>query len=282
MSRVLKILLFVMCSLSLHLIVFFADLSERPAIPYARKVGIGLVQRPSAQFGRVPEKVKRSSDQVESVVAVGKNASVPETVAVAEKVVPVIVKESKPVEKRRRKVISTPFKTSLQTQDVLVAVPEPFAEIEETFSTPSKSPSITEMGPSVINTDSSSSEFPATIETTVLSGPADSSLISVEEGGGTGGQGFQDALVRYDLNPRPQYPEIARRRGLEGTVLLEVLVLADGQVGKTILRQSSGYRSLDRAASIAVRRWQFEPAKSAGLSVASRVVVPIDFVLSSK
>jgi periplasmic protein TonB len=46
------------------------------------------------------------------------------------------------------------------------------------------------------------------------------------------------------------------------------------------VNQSSGYRSLDRAAAKAVRRWQFDPACSAGLAVASRVVVPIRFMLT--
>ena len=92
-------------------------------------------------------------------------------------------------------------------------------------------------------------------------------------------QGFQDALPRYDLNPHPLYPDVSRRRGQQGTVLLEVAVQADGVVDTVSVSQSSGYKSLDRAALTAVRRWRFRPATSAGLAVASRVVIPIDFVL---
>jgi len=87
-------------------------------------------------------------------------------------------------------------------------------------------------------------------------------------------------LPRYDINPLPAYPEVARRRGQEGTVTLEVLVLADGRVGEMDLVASSGYRSLDKAALKAVRRWQFKPATSLSAPVESRVLVPVDFILN--
>ena len=90
---------------------------------------------------------------------------------------------------------------------------------------------------------------------------------------------FQAALPCYDLNPKPIYPEVARRRGWEGTVLFEVLVLESGRVGDLEMVQSSGYRSLDRAARKAIRGWVFKAAMSYGLAVDSRVVVPVDFVL---
>lgn len=96
-----------------------------------------------------------------------------------------------------------------------------------------------------------------------------------------GSQTSLQAIPRYDLNPLPQYPEIARRRGQQGAVQLEVLVLANGRVGETKLVVSSGYKGLDRAAQKAVRHWQFKPAKSFGVAVVSRVVVPVDFVLNN-
>ncbi len=92
---------------------------------------------------------------------------------------------------------------------------------------------------------------------------------------------FQAALPRYDLNPRPRYPEVARRRGWEGRALFEVLVLKDGRVGELKMVQSSGYRSLDRAARKAIRGWVFKAAESAGSAVDSRVIVPVDFVLGN-
>jgi len=101
---------------------------------------------------------------------------------------------------------------------------------------------------------------------------------SVESLGGT--QVFTAALPRYDQNPKPVYPEVARRRGWEGTVEFEVVVLKDGRVGNIKMVKSSGHRSLDRAARKSIRRWLFKAASLSGTNIESRVVVPIDFSLS--
>ncbi len=102
------------------------------------------------------------------------------------------------------------------------------------------------------------------------------------ETGSPGHVVFSEALPRYDINPLPEYPEAALRRGQQGTVQLEVLVLTDGRVGGVNLVTSSGFKSLDREAQKAVRRWTFEPATSLGGVVESRVVIPVDFVLEKK
>ena len=91
--------------------------------------------------------------------------------------------------------------------------------------------------------------------------------------------GFQAALPCYALNPKPIYPAVARLRGLEGTVLFEVLVLESGRVGELRMVESSGYRSLDRAARKAIKGWVFKAATSFGVAVDSRVGVPINFGL---
>ena len=45
------------------------------------------------------------------------------------------------------------------------------------------------------------------------------------------------------------------------------------------VEQSCGHRVLDRAASRTVRRWQFSPAKRAGLPVSSQARIPVRFRL---
>lgn len=91
--------------------------------------------------------------------------------------------------------------------------------------------------------------------------------------------GFQLAVPQYDRNPPPKYPEVARRRGWQGTVQFEVLVLKSGRVGGLDMVVSTGYRSLDNAARKSINRWTFVPATSFGVPVDSRVIVPVDFVL---
>ncbi|WP_319524941.1 energy transducer TonB [uncultured Desulfosarcina sp.] len=87
------------------------------------------------------------------------------------------------------------------------------------------------------------------------------------------------AKPRYSQNPPPDYPSIARRRRYQGTVILEVFVLENGQVGDLRVAESSNYTLLDRAAMKAVRRWQFDPARKGNREIAMWVKVPIRFDL---
>ncbi|NIT13315.1 MAG: TonB family protein [Candidatus Dadabacteria bacterium] len=90
----------------------------------------------------------------------------------------------------------------------------------------------------------------------------------------------EDAYPDYSSNPKPHYPLIARRRGYEGTVVLNVLVLENGRVGKVAIEQSSKYKVLDSAAIRAVNDWNFIPGKRNGVMLASWVKVPIRFRLN--
>ena len=80
-------------------------------------------------------------------------------------------------------------------------------------------------------------------------------------------------------NPKPPYPDLARRQGYEGTVRLTVEVLASGCVGEITIKKSSGYEILDQSALMTVKKWRFTPARFAGIPVRSTVVVPITFCL---
>ena len=80
-------------------------------------------------------------------------------------------------------------------------------------------------------------------------------------------------------NPKPPYPLVARRRRLEGEVLLSVEVLRDGLPGDVRVKRSSGHELLDEAALSTVRRWHFVPARRGTTPVDSTVEVPIRFRL---
>jgi len=83
----------------------------------------------------------------------------------------------------------------------------------------------------------------------------------------------------YLNNPSPDYPQLSRRMGEEGTVRLRVHVTADGLPLEVRVESGSGYDRLDRAAIHAVARWQFLPARLGNQVVSGWVVVPISFVL---
>ncbi len=85
----------------------------------------------------------------------------------------------------------------------------------------------------------------------------------------------------YLRNPAPRYPAFAQDQGWEGTVVLNVHVLANGKPKAIEIKQSSGRKILDDSAVQAVRRWSFVPAKLGDTPTESWVEVPIDFRVSS-
>jgi periplasmic protein TonB len=102
-------------------------------------------------------------------------------------------------------------------------------------------------------------------------------------GTGSGGDG-SDGLARpaYGSNPKPPYPLAARRLGVEGVVMLEVLVRPDGSPAEVHIRTSSGSPLLDDSALETVRsRWRFIPARRGNAAVESRVTFPIRFRLDA-
>ncbi len=66
--------------------------------------------------------------------------------------------------------------------------------------------------------------------------------------------------------PKPKYPTIARRRGVEGVVIFEISVANNGHVNNAIIIQSSGSSALDRSALKAIKTWQFPTGKFNSLS----------------
>jgi protein TonB len=84
---------------------------------------------------------------------------------------------------------------------------------------------------------------------------------------------------KYDRNPKPPYPRIARRRGYEGVVVLKVEILPDGGVGEILVKKSSGYPVLDRSALKTVRQWRFVPAKRGEDRIGMWAEIPIRFEL---
>jgi protein TonB len=86
----------------------------------------------------------------------------------------------------------------------------------------------------------------------------------------------------YRETPLPSYPTAAREQGLEGMVILGVLVGVNGRAVEIAVRTSSGARTLDDAAVDAVTRWRFAPAREGRKAVESWVEVPLKFALRGK
>jgi protein TonB len=89
----------------------------------------------------------------------------------------------------------------------------------------------------------------------------------------------EEAQPEYSKNPPIAYPNRARRKGYEGTVLLEVLVNRNGTVDDLRILASSGYAILDSSAVKSVKTWSFKPAKKGKNTVDMWVQVPVRFKL---
>ena len=82
-------------------------------------------------------------------------------------------------------------------------------------------------------------------------------------------------------NQKPTYPAMSKRLGEQGTVVLRVLVKADGSAGEVEVKSSSSYPRLDQAAVEAVKTWRFNSAKIDGKAIDEWYQVPIPFKLQS-
>ena len=80
-------------------------------------------------------------------------------------------------------------------------------------------------------------------------------------------------------NPMPKYPAIADREGWSGTVMLDVLVQANGHVKSVDIVKSSGHKVLDDAAAKAVKDWLFKPAKRGNTPIDRSVTFPFKWQL---
>lgn len=81
----------------------------------------------------------------------------------------------------------------------------------------------------------------------------------------------------YLAGEKPPYPKRAERNGWEGTVLLTLLINANGEVEKVGIAKTSGYELLDQQARKSVSAWRFKPARRHGIAITETVQQPIIF-----
>jgi protein TonB len=101
------------------------------------------------------------------------------------------------------------------------------------------------------------------------SGGGSGTGLGAGRGSGTGfgsGHGGGGDLRAFCLRcPKPQYPRVARLRGWEGTVDVDVALGADGNVSSASIAASSGYDVLDAAALAAARQSRFQLSSAGAL-----------------
>jgi TonB family protein len=88
---------------------------------------------------------------------------------------------------------------------------------------------------------------------------------------------FVEALPEVIRRVPPRYPDAARATNVSGTVMVQALVGPDGHVKDTRIDRS--IPALDWYADVAVRQWEFKPARAHGKPIAVWVQMPIKFTL---
>lgn len=115
-------------------------------------------------------------------------------------------------------------------------------------------------------------------------GPGQGSGLGPGFGGGTGGGAFKPGngvnLPQPLKEVKPQYTADAMRAKVQGTVLLECVVLPDGSVGNVeVVRSLDSTFGLDQEAIKAAKQWRFRPGTRFGEPVAVLVTIELTFTL---
>ena len=103
-------------------------------------------------------------------------------------------------------------------------------------------------------------------------------------GGGTGGGAYRPGngvtIPRLLREVKPAYTAEAMRAKVQGTVLLECVVMPDGSVGKVeIVKSLDGTFGLDQEAIKAARQWRFAPGTRFGEPVPVLITIELAFTL---
>jgi periplasmic protein TonB len=95
----------------------------------------------------------------------------------------------------------------------------------------------------------------------------------------------QGEFVAVEIEPvmikqvDPEYPQLAKTAGLEGSVWVWALVGKDGRVIKSAVAKTSGIQTLDEAAIAAALKCEYKPAIQNGRPVNCPVTYKVDFKL---
>jgi TonB family protein len=79
----------------------------------------------------------------------------------------------------------------------------------------------------------------------------------------------------------PEYPDVAKRTGLEGTVIVQVLLNKEGKVKKALVAKTNN-EIFSEASLEAAQKWVFTPALMQGKPVTVWITIPFRFRLTGK
>jgi protein TonB len=110
-------------------------------------------------------------------------------------------------------------------------------------------------------------------------------LPSISGGGPFLGNWVDNPAAEGDVMPivriEPQWPREALVAGIEGYVVVEVMIASDGSVKEAFVIESNPKRLFDRNVIRAVLKWKFKPRIINGVAVERKAIQRLDFLLSN-
>ncbi|MEA3392358.1 MAG: energy transducer TonB [Candidatus Marinimicrobia bacterium] len=108
-----------------------------------------------------------------------------------------------------------------------------------------------------------------------------------------GSGGIVVEFIAYDEPPTPiggqaaisrntVYPEIAKEAGIEGQVVVQAFINANGVVEHCLILKGMSGTGLDEAAIKAIKKTKFKPAKQRDRNVGVWISIPVTFKLNTK
>jgi periplasmic protein TonB len=178
----------------------------------------------------------------------------------------------KKIEVKKAEVPKPPEPTPVVPKDEPPPLPLPVQTLTEA---PVTAPGVLTPNPDTASTGSGSGAG---------AGPGQGSGIGPGFGGGTGGGAYRPGngvnLPQPLKEVKPQYTADAMRAKVQGTVLLECVVLPDGSVGSVeVVRSLDSTFGLDQEAIKAAKQWRFRPGTRFGEPVAVLVTIELTFTL---
>jgi len=115
-------------------------------------------------------------------------------------------------------------------------------------------------------------------------GPGTGSGLGPGSGGGTGGGEYRPGsgvtTPRILREVKPQYTADALRAKIQGTVMVDAVVLPDGTVGRVeVVKSLDSVFGLDQEAIKAAKQWRFAPGMRQGVPVPVLVTIELTFNL---
>ena len=191
----------------------------------------------------------------------------------------------KPAELKGEQKITVPAVKPPEPTPEAKPEPEPPPVVEPQLTLPAQQmAAATAISPGAIGPPSTTPSQSLGSGTGTGAGPGTGSGLGPGTGGGTGGGAFRPGngvtLPVVLREVKPQYTADAMRAKVQGTVLLECVVLPDGTVGPVeVVRSLDSSFGLDQEAVKAAKQWRFRPGTRFGEPVSVLVTIELTFTL---